>query len=76
MDMSKLIYAMATFLICINMPPVHAAPENPSLSNYLTIKQALLTGHRVSVVTDFSKCQGNYPANAIGGTQIDQFLIY
>jgi hypothetical protein len=52
-----------------------AAETNAYLRDYSAIKEALISGYPVSVVTDFSKCKDAPQNSAIGGTSINSFLV-
>ncbi|MGC6028790.1 VirK family protein [Enterobacter kobei] len=73
--MKKSAISFVLFIASATTGTVFAADDSSSLRDYSAIKETLISGHQVSVVTDFSKCEGSPQTGTIGGTSINSFLV-
>ncbi|HHA1936247.1 TPA: VirK family protein [Enterobacter ludwigii] len=73
--MNKSAISFVLLIAITSTGTAFAMDGNTSLQDYDAIKEALLSGHTVTVVTDFSKCKGSPETNMTGGTSINSFLV-
>lgn len=73
--MNKSAISFVLLIAITSTGTAFAMDGNTSLKDYDAIKEALLSGHTVSVVTDFSKCKGSPQTNMTGGTSVNSFLV-
>lgn len=73
--MKKLAICFVLLVTCTGVNVAFAEDDNLVLQNYSAVKEALITGDNLSVVTDFSKCKGSYPISTIGGMRVHSFLV-